>query len=83
VSTLWTKYIELLEAANNAPTFAEHERCCQRLYGYQNAMQELGIPYCIQSDNHYLDQGIDRPMCCGLWLDWEPAPTNPDAEAKE
>lgn len=26
----------------------------------------------VECDNYYFMQGIDRPMCCGVWLDWEP-----------
>jgi len=32
----------------------------------------LRVPLC-DADDHYLNQGIARPMCCGVWLDWKPA----------
>jgi hypothetical protein len=72
-----TKHIQLLEAVNNAKTQAEHDRAEAVLEGFRIALAEayehrLGIDL-MDCDRYYLDQGIDRPMCCGVFLDWKPA----------
>ena len=72
------KHIELIEAVNNAETEVEHYYRYERLRGFRDGLEAAGrrVPLC-DADNHYLYQGIDRPMCCGVWLDWEPKSTTP------
>jgi hypothetical protein len=73
VSTrLLAKHIDLVEAVNSALTEAAHSDARLRLEGFREAVDIVGERHLIALDNHYLDQGIDRPMCCGVWLDWEP-----------
>jgi len=31
----------------------------------------MKINQLMDCDWHYINQGIDRPMCCGVFLDWE------------
>lgn len=69
------KHIELVEAVNNAKTEREHENAENVLRGFRIAIgytdQSPGRQL-IDCDLHYINQGIDRPMCCGVWLDWTP-----------
>jgi len=71
-------HIALVEAANNARTERDHNLAVARLDGFFRAARAiLGDPehigrLVVSADTHYLAQGIDRPMCGGLWLDWTP-----------
>jgi hypothetical protein len=70
-----TKHIELVEAVNNAKTHQEHDRALAVLEGYRIALHYALAQFSghlIACDKHYMDQGIDRPMCCGVFLDWTP-----------
>lgn len=68
------KHIELLEAVNNAKTEHEHWSASKRLEGFRMGLEDCRRkPDLMGCDLHYLDQGIDRPMCCGVFLDWEPS----------
>lgn len=68
------KHIELIEAVNNAKTHQEHSRALAVLEGYRVAIEEAaGYFSGIACDQHYMDQGVTRPMCCGVFLDWKPA----------
>lgn len=75
MSDLFDKHISLVEAVNNARTHAEHRDAEQRLSGFRDAIDCMKPPpeHLIKCDLHYLARGIDRPMCCGVWLDWEPS----------
>lgn len=67
------KHIELLEAVNNAKNQIEYDCAYYRLRGYRDALDVFGLNQLMECDWHYLNQGIERPMCCGVFLDWEPA----------
>ena len=67
------KHIVLLEAVNNAKNQHEYDMAYQRLRGFRDALECLAINHLVECDWHYIDQGIDRPMCCGVWLDWQPS----------
>jgi hypothetical protein len=73
---LFAKHIELIDGANNARTNDEHNIALAKLVGFREAMDCMTPRplHLIECDLHYLAQGIDRPMCCGVWLDWEPQP---------
>lgn len=69
------KHIELVEAVNNARSEEEHRLAHARLDGFRQGLLSCGIhPNLIACDLHYLDQGIERPMCAGVFLDWTPTP---------
>ena len=74
--SLQEKHIELVEAVNNALTDAAHHEARITLDGFRLAIEEVvdnpGDLY-MKCDLHYMNQGIDRPMCCGVFLDWSPA----------
>ena len=74
MTKLFEKHIALVENVNNSLTHEEHERAQARLRGFREALDCMWPRpmHLIECDNHYLRQGIDRPMCCGVWLDWVP-----------
>lgn len=75
------KHIELVEAVNNAKTQQEHDRAEAVLQGYRLAFDETYDGYNpMDADLHYMDQGVRRPMCCGVFLDWKPSDQQPMAE---
>lgn len=78
MSKLFDKHIELVEAVNNSLTQDEHDRAEIRLRGFREALDCMSPKpaHLIDCDYHYLSQGIDRPMCCGVWLDWVPNDSN-------
>lgn len=68
---LWRKYLELLIAANDeTKTEVDHDRAVRHLKGWlAGVFDATGKRF--NGDYYYLEQGIDRPMCVGLFLDWE------------
>lgn len=72
--TLRAKHIELIEAVNNAKTEPEHFAAEFKLAGWREGVRDAGanISY-LTGDEHYIAKGIDRPMCCGVFLDWKPS----------
>jgi len=67
------KHIELIEAVNASTTQVQHDIRYAHLRGFRDGIEAAGlrVPIC-DADLHYIDQDIDRPMCCGVWLDWKP-----------
>jgi len=75
MSELGRKHIQIVEAVNNAQTESEHERSKAVLQGFREALKIIAPSFgamLMDCDNHYLEQGIDRDMCCGEFLDWKP-----------
>ena len=71
--TLHEKHILRIELVNESKTQDEHDHALTSLRHWRQGVEDAGlrIDLCA-ADFHYLNQGIDRPMCCGVWLDWEP-----------
>lgn len=74
------KHIRLV-IENNAPqSFHERQLRQMRLDGFrEGVIAVLGIhlgQLIMEADCYYSEQGIDRPMCGGVFLDWEE--TKPD-----
>lgn len=68
------KHIQLVEAVNNASTEQEHRYAKMRLDNWREGVADSDrVLNYIAADLHYLDQGVDRPMCCGVFLDWKPS----------
>jgi hypothetical protein len=72
--TLDEIYILKIQEINNARNRPDHDCLLDRLNGWVRGVQAVSPDkyFCLIGDNFYLDQGIDRPMCCGVWLDWRP-----------
>ena len=74
--TLFEKHIARVEAVNNSTNDGEHFLAEHILRAWRRGVEDAGLTLDLCAvDLHYLDQGIDRPMCCGVFLDWEPTPT--------
>ncbi len=66
--------IELVEKINNAKTKFMQEKYCDQRKGLLMAAEALGFDagqMLMNADNYYINQGIDRPMCGGEFLDWK------------
>lgn len=70
---LLEKHIEFVDAVNSADSEIQHTLAERELYGFRRALEALNINQLMECDWHYLNKGIDRPMCCGVFLDWQPA----------
>lgn len=75
--TLSEKHLALVEAINGATTQTERSEREAERRGFLDAVEiihgfgaagHLGM----EADWHYINQEIDRPMCCGVFLDWTP-----------
>lgn len=72
--SLREKHIQLVESVNNSTTEAEHHDAQLRLGWWREGVMDADVNLSLMAaDMHYLNQGIDRPMCCGVWLDWTPS----------
>jgi hypothetical protein len=70
---LHLKHMQLLDAANYATYAHERRDKCNVLRGWREGIRDAGIRLDLcAADLEYIDRGIDRPMCAGLFLDWEP-----------
>lgn len=66
-------HIALVETVNRAKTEQEHQLAQATLNGWRRGLEACGHrPDLMGCDMYYLHQGIDRPMCCGVFLDWAP-----------
>ena len=73
--SIYEKHCLLLDAVNNAQTITEHDTMVMCLESWRSGVKDAGAYgsiSLIDADMYYLDQGIDRPMCGGVWLDWKP-----------
>lgn len=76
MSELFEKHIELLEAVNNSETVDEHNYRHAVLIGFRDALLVIGVNQLCECDMFYIDKELPaeecRPMCAGVFLDWEP-----------
>ncbi len=69
-----SRHTDLIDAVNDAKTDLEHQLADAYLTGWLDAMDECGRRLCfVQADEHTTARFGDRPMCCGVLLDWSPA----------
>lgn len=72
--TLHEKHMHRIELVNRSTTEAEHSIRHRELSAWREGIEDAGIRLDLcAADYYYMDRGIDRPMCCGVWLDWEPS----------
>jgi len=68
---LWDEYIRLLVAANDESVdLRQHQDAVCTLRAWTKGVH-AATGKCFNGDYYYIDQGIDRPMCVGQFLDWE------------
>lgn len=73
MATLHEAHISLIEEVNNAKTEEAHQRAEAGLAAWRKGVEDAGVKLdFIGCDLHYLNRGIDRPMCWGVFLDWRP-----------
>ena len=69
------RYIQLVDLVNSTRTRDEHYQWHERLCGFL-----LGVTACGGNAGHLIaygddvqrGRGVNRDMCGGVWLDWEP-----------
>lgn len=66
---IFDRHIELVEAVNNAKSEQDKNKASDILYGFREALEAVGINQLMECDMYYVNRGIDRPMCCGVFLD--------------
>lgn len=65
---------ELIANVNNAKTEYDHRRAEAFLRGYRQALNDLQAPYdWTDADLHHEGADAERPMCLGVFLDWQPS----------
>ena len=70
------RYCELVDKVNSSKTRSEHCEWQLRLNGFLDGATACGsnIGHLIMhADEVQMSRGVDRDMCGGVWLDWEPA----------
>lgn len=74
--TIHEKHMARIDAVNNTTTEAEHQSQAMRLDGWRAGIRDAGgYVNLIAADLEQMDaRGVDRPMCCGVFLDWQNAP---------
>jgi hypothetical protein len=70
-TSVFETHIELIDAVNNSTTVMEHHDAELILKGFRLALKVLNMNDLSMCDMHYIEQGINRPMCCGVFLDWK------------
>ena len=75
MSELEARYNELVDKVNNSKTRDEHYQWHERLCGFLEGVTACGgnaghLIMC--GDDVQRSRGVDRDMCGGCWLDWEP-----------
>lgn len=70
---IFNNHIALVKAVNESKSEVEHSFRLAKLHGFRDCLRLIGVTQLIDCDNFYLDQGIDREMCCGVFLDWKPS----------
>lgn len=68
-------HLTLVDAVNDATTQVAHDIAYWTLVGYRQGVEDCGrTPDLIGADLHSMARfGEDRPICCGVLLDWKPA----------
>lgn len=67
------KHIARVHAVNMAQTADEHRLREHELRAWRDGVYATGrAPDLCACDMYYIEHGIDRPMCAGVWLDWSP-----------
>ena len=66
-------HLEMVDAVNDAEDVIERDRAEAMLSGWRECAVHSGSGWSgIEADLHTMAKhGADRPMCCGVLLDWE------------
>jgi len=67
-------HTDLIDAVNDAKTVHTHTYADGVLQGWRAGLVHCGRRWdFVEADNHSTERFGDRPMCCGVLLDWKPA----------
>ena len=67
---LYDEYIrQLTEVNDETKTEEEHRILRIKLNAWKQGVEDAS-GYRFNGDNYYIALGVDRPMCCGEFLDW-------------
>ena len=76
-----SRHTDLIDAVNDALTEYEHTRADGYLAGWREAMKAHGYGWSfIEADQHTESRFPGRPYCCGVLLDWAPAPSTQEGK---
>ena len=63
----------LVKAVNTSKIVVQREKELSYLDGWRKGVESCGIVIDYQAvDLFYINQGVNRPMVCGVWIDWKP-----------
>lgn len=68
---LFDKHIELIKDVNDAKSKKQHIETELILSGFRKCLDVQGINHYIDCDLYFMKK--NRPMCCGVFLDWKPS----------
>jgi len=70
-----SKHTDLIDKVNDAKTEYDHRYADAFLQGWRDGMLDAGDRSWsfFEADQHTFTRFGDRPMCCGVLLDWKPA----------
>ena len=69
---LYDEYLKrLIDVNDETKTIDEHQRLTLEFRGWIQGVNDAA-GYRFNGDYYYIEKGIDRPMCCGEFLDWTP-----------
>jgi hypothetical protein len=68
---LYDEFIKLLIEVNDESVSKEnHDRLLIELHAWKRGVEDA-TGHTFNGDYYYIELGVDRPMCCGVFLDWE------------
>lgn len=68
---LYDEYIRrLIDVNDENCSEAEHRLSQSEFRGWKQGVFDA-TGYHFNGDYYYIEHGIDRPMCCGEFLDWK------------
>lgn len=72
---LHEKHMQLVDAVNRTKTDSEHLVALHALHHWRDGVKDAGVRLDLMAaDLEQFDRGFEhRPMCCGVFLDWEPS----------
>lgn len=69
---LFAAHIRMVERLNKSRTLREYELNGSQLAGFRAALETIGVSQLLLCDAYYLERGVTRLMCAGVFLNWEP-----------
>ena len=83
MTELEARHMQLVDRVNNSKTTEEYWQWRERLSGFREGVEVCGVNaghLLMHADSVQESRGVDRVMCGGVFLDWEPADIDRTAE---